>query len=76
MTCIYYLTDIVTDEPRNINFLRYWKGQTKLRIPIKYINEEDCVVLVSHHIKVAHDWSAAAEKLGYKKTDIIVMKRL
>ena len=34
------------------------------------------VELVSHHIKVAHDWSAAAEKLGYKKTDIIVMKRL
>ena len=32
----------MTDQPRNINFLRYWKGQTKLRIPIKYINEEDC----------------------------------
>lgn len=33
----------VSDAPRSVNFLLYKPGQTRLRIPIKYINEEDCV---------------------------------
>ena len=33
----------MSEEPRNINFLRYIKGKTKVRIPIKFVNEEECL---------------------------------
>lgn len=32
----------MSDIPRSANFLIYNPGQTRLRIPIKYINEDDC----------------------------------
>ena len=34
------------------------------------------VQVVSHHIKFAHDWSSALERLGYEKQDMILTKRL
>ena len=46
---------------------------------LKYADEElkkIGVKVVTHHIKYSHDWSKAAERLGYEKTDMILMKRL
>lgn len=46
---------------------------------IKFCDEElkkIGVQVVSHHIKFAHDWSKALERLGYEKQDIILTKRL
>jgi hypothetical protein len=34
------------------------------------------VKVVSHHVKVAHDFSHALERIGYEKQDIILTKRL
>lgn len=46
---------------------------------IKFCDEElrkIGVQVVSQHIKFAHDWSKALERLGYQKQDIILTKRL
>jgi hypothetical protein len=34
------------------------------------------VDIVSHHVKLAHDFSKALERIGYEKQDIILTRRL
>ena len=34
------------------------------------------VDIVSHHVKLAHDFSRALERIGYEKQDIILTRRL
>lgn len=46
---------------------------------IRWCDEQlagDGVQVVQHHVKVAHDWSALLERMGYEKTDYILSKRL
>jgi hypothetical protein len=46
---------------------------------IKYCDEQLDklgVQLVSHHIKLAHDWSRGLERMGYVKTEFNMVKRL
>lgn len=33
-------TIIVSEQPVNVNFLRYWPGVTRLRIPVEFANQE------------------------------------
>lgn len=46
---------------------------------VRYCDEELKklgVQIVSHHIKLSHDWSSAAERIGYDKQEMVVTKRL
>jgi hypothetical protein len=46
---------------------------------IKWCDEQlkaEGVAIVTHHIKFAHDWSKALERIGYERQDIIMSKRL